>query len=129
MGGRQQWAASPVIDPSTGEVFDTLARGTAADIDKAVAAARAALSGPWSRLTATDRGRILMKMSQIMLEREPPVGMRKPWLLPSCPFLTLGRFVQMQICVRSLGGLPKFARELVDLLVEDAESVKGVPAA
>lgn len=59
----------PVIDPSTGEVFDTLARGNAADIDKAVAAARAALSGPWSKLTATDRGRILMKMSQLILER------------------------------------------------------------
>lgn len=59
----------PVIDPSNGEVFDTLARGNAVDIDKAVAAARAALSGPWSKLTATDRGRILMKMSQLMLER------------------------------------------------------------
>ncbi|WP_372825551.1 aldehyde dehydrogenase family protein [Polaromonas sp.] len=59
----------PVIDPSTGEVFETLARGNAADIDQAVAAARAALSGPWSKLTATERGRILMKMSQLMLER------------------------------------------------------------
>jgi aldehyde dehydrogenase (NAD+) len=70
-----QWVAAsngqtlPVIDPSTGEVFDTLARGSAADIDKAVAAARAALSGPWGLLTATDRGRILTRMSQIMLER------------------------------------------------------------
>ena len=59
----------PVIDPSTGEVFDQLPRGTAADIDQAVAAARAALAGPWGRMTATDRGRILMKMSAIMLAR------------------------------------------------------------
>lgn len=59
----------PVIDPSTGTEFDQLARGTAADIDKAVAAARAALSGPWSKLTATERGRILMKMSRIILDR------------------------------------------------------------
>ncbi len=59
----------PVIDHSIGAVFDTLARGSAADIDQAVAAARAALSGPWSKLTATERGRILMKMSQLMLER------------------------------------------------------------
>lgn len=29
----------------------------------------------------------------------------------------------MQICVRSLGALPLFARELVDLLVLDAASV------
>ena len=59
----------PVIDPSTGEVFDQLARGSAADIDKAVAAARAALEGPWGRMTATERGRILMKMSVLILAR------------------------------------------------------------
>ena len=70
-----QWVSAssgqtlPVIDPSTGEAFDTLARGDAADIDKAVSAARAALSGPWSKLTAAERGRIRMKMSQLMLER------------------------------------------------------------
>ncbi|MBP6899172.1 MAG: aldehyde dehydrogenase family protein [Burkholderiaceae bacterium] len=70
-----QWVAAadgrtlPVIDPSTGESFDTLARGGAADIDAAVAAARAALSGPWGKLTATERGRILSRMSALMLER------------------------------------------------------------
>jgi aldehyde dehydrogenase (NAD+) len=59
----------PVIDPSTGEVFDQLARGTAVDIDRAVGAARAALAGPWGRMTATERGRILMKMSALILAR------------------------------------------------------------
>jgi len=59
----------PVINPATGETFDTLARGDARDIDAAVAAARAALSGPWGRLTATERGRILTKMSALILER------------------------------------------------------------
>ena len=70
-----QWQAGatgetlPVIDPSTGEVFDEIARGTAADVDRAVAAARAALNGPWGRLTATERGRILTKMSELILSR------------------------------------------------------------
>ena len=70
-----QWLAGnsgdtlPVIDPSTGEVFDQLARGNAADIDAAVAAARAALNGPWGRMTATERGRILMRMSALILAR------------------------------------------------------------
>ena len=70
-----QWRAGssgetlPVIDPSTGEVFDQLARGNAADIDAAVAAARAALNGPWGRMTATERGRILMRMSALILAR------------------------------------------------------------
>ncbi len=59
----------PVIDPSTGEVFDQLQRGNAQDVDRAVAAARAALEGGWGRVTAVDRGRILSRMSQIMLSR------------------------------------------------------------
>ena len=70
-----QWVAAasgetlPVIDPSTGEVFDQLARGSATDVDRAVAAARAALGGPWGCLNATERGRVLLKMSALILAR------------------------------------------------------------
>ena len=70
-----QWVASasretlPVIDPSTGETFDQLARGNAEDIDRAVRAARAAREGAWGRLTATERGRILCRMSALILEQ------------------------------------------------------------
>jgi len=64
----------PMLDPSTGEAFDTIARGDATDIDRAVAAARAALSGEWGRLTATERGRILCRMGAIMLERLEPLA-------------------------------------------------------
>ena len=76
-----QWLAGssgetlPVIDPSTGEVFDQLARGSAADIDKAVAAARAALNGPWGRMTATERGRILVRMSALILARHEELAL------------------------------------------------------
>ena len=65
-----QWAAArdertlPVVDPATGETFDQIARGTAHEVDRAVAAARAALEGAWGRLSATERGRLLMKLSQ-----------------------------------------------------------------
>lgn len=59
----------PVLNPATGEAFDTIPRGDARDIDAAVAAARAALGGAWGKLTATDRGRILLKMSALILER------------------------------------------------------------
>jgi aldehyde dehydrogenase (NAD+) len=71
-----QWLGSacgqtlPVIDPSNGVAFDTIARGTAEDIDKAVKAARAALTGPWGKLAATERGRILLRMSEIILGRQ-----------------------------------------------------------
>jgi len=70
-----QWVAAasretlPVIDPSTGETFDQLARGNAEDIDRAVRAARAAREGAWGRLTATERGRILSRMGALIIEQ------------------------------------------------------------
>ncbi|HWA31384.1 MAG TPA: aldehyde dehydrogenase family protein [Rhizomicrobium sp.] len=53
----------PIEDPSTGETFGTLAAGTASDVDAAVNAAASAYSGAWGKLTAAERGRLLMKMS------------------------------------------------------------------
>ena len=57
----------PVLDPSTGEAFGQIARGSAEDIDQAVAAARAALGerydGPWGGLSAAARGRLLQRLS------------------------------------------------------------------
>jgi aldehyde dehydrogenase (NAD+) len=53
-----------VLDPSDGQVFDELQRSTPQDIDDAVQAARACFEGPWSRLSAVDRSRLLMKLSQ-----------------------------------------------------------------
>jgi aldehyde dehydrogenase (NAD+) len=58
-----------VIDPSTGETFDQLARGTQADIERAVGAARRALDGTWGRLSAMERGRVLLRMSQLIAAR------------------------------------------------------------
>ena len=54
----------PVVNPSDGETFAALARGGAADIDRAVKAAHAALAGAWGRLTATERGRLLLRLAQ-----------------------------------------------------------------
>lgn len=57
-----------VIDPCSGQVFEKIARGRAADVDLAVAAARRALDGPWGRMTATERGRILQRLGQLILD-------------------------------------------------------------
>jgi aldehyde dehydrogenase (NAD+) len=56
----------PVIDPSTGETFGEIARGSAADIDGAVATARAALDGAWGALTATERGRLMIRLAGLI---------------------------------------------------------------
>src|SRR5712672_1468800 len=55
----------PVYDPSTEEVIAQVAASEAADVDRAVKAARAAFdSGPWPQTTAQDRGRILFKLAE-----------------------------------------------------------------
>lgn len=58
----------PCLDPSTGEQFATVPRGTAADIDRAVAAARRAYEGAWGALTATERGRLMQRLATRLLE-------------------------------------------------------------
>jgi len=57
-------------DPSTGEAIAKVAAGTAADVERAVRAARRALeSGPWSRMDAADRGRLLYKLADLFEAR------------------------------------------------------------
>jgi aldehyde dehydrogenase (NAD+) len=55
-------------DPSDGSELARVARGTAADIDAAVAAAQAALDGEWGRLTAAERGRLLAAIGRKVLD-------------------------------------------------------------
>src|SRR2546423_15684637 len=56
-------------NPETGETFAEVAEGDQADVDKAVAAARKAMTGKWSKMSARDRGRLLYKLSQL-IERD-----------------------------------------------------------
>jgi betaine-aldehyde dehydrogenase len=53
-------------NPATGETLAEVAEADRADIDKAVAAARRAFEGKWSRVSARDRGRMLYKLSQLI---------------------------------------------------------------
>ncbi len=59
----------PLINPSDGSGLTNIARGGAQDIDAAVAAAQAALDGPWGQMTALERGRILTRLGQLVLDR------------------------------------------------------------
>ena len=62
-------ATIPVENPSTGAVIGAIGQGTAADVDKAVAAAELALAGEWGRTPALERGRILTRMAKLVMER------------------------------------------------------------
>src|SRR5262245_43581121 len=57
------------INPATEQPIAEVAEGDAADIDLAVRAARRALEqGPWSRMDASDRGRILNKFADLVAD-------------------------------------------------------------
>ena len=58
----------PVIDPSDGQPYDDIQRSNASDIDAAVHAARECFDAVWSRTTAVERGRLLMKLSAKVAE-------------------------------------------------------------
>jgi phenylacetaldehyde dehydrogenase len=56
-------------NPATGDVLATVAEGDAQDVDRAVRAARRAFEdGPWSRLTPSDRGRLIWKIGDLILD-------------------------------------------------------------
>lgn len=57
------------IDPSTGHPWAVVAYGGARDIDKAVAAARAALEGPWGRMPGHERAALLRRFADLYRDR------------------------------------------------------------
>ncbi len=56
-------------NPATGEILARVAEGDAEDINRAVRAARQAFeNGPWSRMTPSERGRIIWRIGDLILE-------------------------------------------------------------
>lgn len=53
-------------NPATGELLATVAEGDKADIDSAVAAARRAFEGPWSKFTPFERQNLLLKFADLI---------------------------------------------------------------
>ncbi|WP_206245307.1 aldehyde dehydrogenase [Novosphingobium terrae] len=61
-----------ITSPNSEEVVATVAEAVAVDMDRAVAAARAAFDqGPWPRLSGAERGRLLMRWALELEKREP----------------------------------------------------------
>lgn len=74
IGGRRTEAATgrtrDTADPSTEEVLATVPEAGPVDVDLAVAAARAAFEpgAPWRRMSPADRGRIIHRIGELILE-------------------------------------------------------------
>jgi aldehyde dehydrogenase (NAD+) len=78
------------VNPSTGEEICQIAESDAADVDRAVKAARAAFEhGPWRKMAASERGRLLFRLADLIekhadelagleaLDNGKPVGVAK----------------------------------------------------
>ena len=65
----------PVIDPASEEVLAEAPDANAADVDRAVRAARAAFdSGPWPQTTAQERGRLLFRVAEKIRAEAPTLA-------------------------------------------------------
>jgi aldehyde dehydrogenase (NAD+) len=63
-----------VVNPATEEVVATVASAEQRDVDAAVAAARAALDGPWGKLSARERGRLMWKIGDKLMEKADEIA-------------------------------------------------------
>jgi acyl-CoA reductase-like NAD-dependent aldehyde dehydrogenase len=63
-----------VVNPATEEVIAEVASADQSDVDTAVDAARAALNGPWSALSARERGRLVRQLGERLMARADEIA-------------------------------------------------------
>jgi aldehyde dehydrogenase (NAD+) len=96
----QSVARLPIEDPSRGSEIGSIARGGSADIDAAAEAAGRALAGPWGRLTAFDRGRLLARLSELIrgrveeLARIEAIDVGKPLAEGRADAIAMARYME-----------------------------------
>jgi len=63
-----------VVNPATEEVIAEVASADASDVDAAVTAARAAFDGPWAKLSARERGKLVWKIGERLMEKADEIA-------------------------------------------------------
>lgn len=70
----------PTLDPRTGEVIANVAEGDAEDINRAVSAAREAFdNGPWPKMSAYERCRILLRFADLVEKHNDEIAALEAW--------------------------------------------------
>ncbi|MCZ8088675.1 MAG: aldehyde dehydrogenase family protein, partial [Rhodobacteraceae bacterium] len=65
----------PSLDPATAAPWADMPEAREAEVDRAVTAAhRAFVSGPWPKMTATQRGKLLMRLADLVAEAAPELA-------------------------------------------------------
>ena len=63
------------VNPANGEIWSRVPEATEADVDQAVGAAhRAFTTGPWAKMTPTERGKCLRKLGDLLAEQSEKLG-------------------------------------------------------
>ncbi|MFT5625481.1 MAG: acyl-CoA reductase-like NAD-dependent aldehyde dehydrogenase [Lentimonas sp.] len=62
------------VNPATGNVWASVPEATAADVDRAVRAADAALTGEWGQMTPTARGKCLHRLGDLLAANSETIG-------------------------------------------------------
>ncbi|MGV1831798.1 aldehyde dehydrogenase [Agrobacterium vitis] len=63
------------LDPATGEVWADMPEAREADVDRAVETAHAALyDGPWAKMTATQRGKLIYRLADLIAANAPKLA-------------------------------------------------------
>jgi aldehyde dehydrogenase (NAD+) len=137
IGGHWRDGASretlPLLNPSDGSTLARIARGNAGDIDSAVAAAQAALDGDWGLLTAAERGRALMRLSQRVLAaaddlaRLEALDVGKPLKQAKADALALARYLEFYAGAadKVMGETIPFAAGYTALTLREPHGVTG----
>lgn len=74
----QDGQTKPTINPATEEAITEIAQATEADANAAVEAARKAFDeGPWSKMSGHERGRLLMKVGDLILKHGEDLAYRE----------------------------------------------------
>lgn len=70
----------PTLDPRTGEVIAHVAEGDAEDVNRAVSAARKAFDeGPWPKMTAYERSRVLFRFADMIEKHNDEIAALETW--------------------------------------------------
>ncbi|MCF6195784.1 MAG: aldehyde dehydrogenase family protein, partial [Emcibacter sp.] len=128
-----QWVTSAsgkmfdTLDPATGEVIVQVAEGDKEDIDRAVAAARAAFdSGPWPAMTSTARERCMHRLADLMEENADILAELEA--LDNGKNVAIARAVDIQVAIdfiRYMAGWPsKITGDVLPLSVPYAPDAK-----
>lgn len=86
------------VNPATEEIITTVAEAGIEDVDRAVKAARAALEGPWGRMKAIDRSRLLWKLGDLILANAEELGRLET--LDNGKPITESRYVDVDMVAR-----------------------------